>query len=119
MSLVISGPAGNRILLTLLAFSSVLVTDAIASSDVVSATSPAKKFTVKLADCNDFGCKAELTATGNSEVLASADIEAFDSDDAHCRISPHWRGDSTAVALNIDNGRSITDCVVFVFAKGN
>ena len=103
---------------TLLALSSALVSHAIASSDVVSATSPDKKFTIKLADCNDFGCKAELTAIDNSEVLQSADIEAFDPDDAHCRISAHWRDDSRAVALNIDNGRSVTDCAVFLFANG-
>jgi hypothetical protein len=64
-----------------------------------------------------FGCKAELNATGDSEVLASADIEAFDPDDAHCRIAAHWRDDSAGVALNIDNGCSITECVVFVFVN--
>ena len=102
-----------------LAVCSVFVANATASSDVVSATSPDKKFTVKLGDCNDFGCKAELKATGNQETLVSTDIEAFDPDDAHCRISAHWRDDSAAVALNIDNGRSLTDCVVFLLAGGN
>ena len=104
--------------LAVVTVSSVLVPDAIASSEAVTATSPDKKFTVKLGDCNDFGCKAELKATGNPEVLAFTDIEAFDPDDAHCRISAHWRDDSAAVALNIDNGRSITDCVVFLLAEG-
>ena len=117
-SLVIIEPAINRIVLVLLAACGVFVAIATASSDVVSATSPDKKFTVKLSDCNDFGCKAELKATGNQETLASTDIEAFDPDDAHCRISAHWRDDSAAVALNIDNGRSITDCVVFLLAGG-
>jgi len=117
-SLVIIEPAINRIVLVVLAACGVFVAIATASSDVVSATSPDKKFTVKLSDCNDFGCKAELKATGNQETLASTDIEAFDPDDAHCRISAHWRDDSAAVALNIDNGRSITDCVVFLLAGG-
>jgi hypothetical protein len=115
---VIVEPAINRIALVLLAVWSVFVAAATASSDVVTATSPDKKFTVKLGDCNDFGCKAELKATGNQETLASTDIEAFHPDDAHCRISAHWRDDSGAVALNIDNGRSITDCVVFLLADG-
>ena len=107
-------PAINRIALVGLAVWSGFVATATASSDVVTATSPDKKFTVKLGDCNDFGCKAELKATGNQETLASTDIEAFDPGDAHRRISAHWRDDSAAVALNIDNGRSITDCVVFL-----
>ena len=111
-------PAINRIVLVVLAACDVFVATATASSNVVSATSPDKKFTVKLSDCNDFGCKAELKATGNQETLASTDIEAFDPDDAHCRISAHWRDDSAAVALNIDNGRSLTDCVVFLLADG-
>jgi len=115
---VIVYSALGRIVLAVLTVSSVFVAGADASSDIVSASSPDKKFTVKLGDCNDFGCKAELKANDNSEVLASVDIEAFDPDDAHCRISAHWRDDSAAVALNIDNGRSITDCVVFVFANG-
>ena len=115
-SLVIIDPAIGRIVLAVLAVSIALVAGVRASPDVLSATSPNKKFTVVLGDCNDFGCKAELKATGNQEVLASTDIEAFDPDDAHCRISAHWREDSAAVALNIDNGRSITDCVVFVLA---
>jgi hypothetical protein len=115
---VIIEPAINRIALVVLAVWGVFAAIATASSDVVTATSPDKKFTVKLGDCNDFGCKAELKATGNQETLASTDIEAFDPDDAHCRISAHWRDDSAAVALNIDNGRSITDCVVFLLADG-
>lgn len=118
LSLVIIEPAINRIVLVVLTACSVFVATATASSDVVSATSPDKKFTVELGDCNDFGCKAELKATGNQEMLASTDIEAFDPDDAHCRISAHWRDDSAAVALNIDNGRSLTDCVVFLLAGG-
>jgi hypothetical protein len=117
-SLVIIEPAINRIVLVVLAVCSAFVATATASSDVVSATSPDKKFTVELGDCNDFGCKAELKATGNQETLASTNIEAFDPDDAHCRISAHWRDDSAAVALNIDNGRSLTDCVVFLLADG-
>ena len=100
-------PAINRIVLVLLAVWRVFVATATASSEVVTATSPDKEFTVKLGDCNDFGCKAELKANGNQETLTSTDIEAFDPDDAHCRISAHWREDSAAVALNIDNGRSI------------
>jgi hypothetical protein len=115
---VIVEPAINRIVLVVLAVWSVFVATATASSDIVSATSPDKKFTVELGDCNDFGCKAELKAAGNQETLASTDIKAFDPDDAHCRISAHWRDDSAAVALNIDNGRSITDCVVFLLAGG-
>jgi hypothetical protein len=115
---VIVEPAINRILLVLLAVWSVFVATATASSEVVTATSPDNKFTVKLGDCNDFGCKAELKATGNQETLASTDIEAFDPDNAHCRLSAHWRDDSAAFALNIDNGRSITDCVVFLLADG-
>jgi hypothetical protein len=115
---VIIEPAITRIALVLLAVWSVFVASTAASSDVVTATSPDKKFTVKLGDCNDLGCKAEVKATGNQETLASTDIEAFDPDDAHCRISAHWRDDSGAVALNIDNGRSITDCVVFFLADG-
>jgi uncharacterized protein (DUF1684 family) len=117
-SLVIIEPAINRIVLVVLAVCGVFIATATASSDVVSAISPDKKFTVELGDCNDFGCKAELKATGNQEMLASTDIEAFDPDDAHCRISAHWRDDSAAVALNIDNGRSLTDCVVFLLAGG-
>lgn len=108
----------QRIGLAVVAVSIVLIADANASSDVETATSPNQKFTVKLGDCNDFECKVELKGVGNSEVLASIDVEAFDPDDSHCRISAHWRNDSTAVALNIDNGRSITDCVVFVLANG-
>src|SRR6266576_4705495 len=108
----------NRIALVVLAVWGLFAAIAIASSDVVTATWPDKKFTVKLGDCDDFGCKAELKATGNQETLASTNIEAFDPDDAHCRISAHWRDDSAAVALNIDNGRSITDCVVFLLADG-
>jgi len=115
---VIVEPATNRIVLVVLAVCSVFVATAAASSDVVSATSPDKKFTVELGDCNDFGCKVELKATGNQETLVSTDIKAFDPDDAHCRISAHWSDDSAAVALNIDNGRSITDCVVFLLADG-
>ena len=111
-------PAINRIALVVLAVWGLFAASATASSDIVTATSPDKKFTVKLGDCNDFGCKAELKATGNQETLASTDIEAFDPDDAHSRISAHWRDDSVAVALNIDNGRSITDCVVFLLADG-
>jgi hypothetical protein len=108
----------DRMVLAVLVVSTVLVADATASSDVATATSPDKTFTVTLGDCNDFGCKAELKATGNPEVLASTNIEAFDPDDAHCQISARWREDSTAVALDIDNGRSITECVVFVRADG-
>jgi hypothetical protein len=115
---VIVEPAINRIVLVLLAVWRVFVATATASSEVVTATSPDKEFTVKLGDCNNFGCKAELKANGNQETLTSTDIEAFDPDDAHCRISAHWRDDSAAVALNIDNGRSITDCVVFLLADG-
>lgn len=95
----------------------VLIAGAGASSDVDSAVSPDQKFTVKLGDCNDFGCKVELKNVGNGQVLASVNIEAFDPDDSHCRIAAHWRKDSAAVALNIDNGRSITDCVVFLLAN--
>jgi hypothetical protein len=64
------------------------------------------------------GARQSSKATGNQETLASTDIKAFDPDDAHCRISAHWRDDSAAVALNVDNGGSLTDCVVFLLADG-
>lgn len=108
----------RRIGLAIVAVSIVFVAAASASSDIQSAISPDQKFTIKLGNCNDFGCKVELRSADNSEVLASIDVEAFDPDDSHCRISAHWRDDSAAVALNIDNGRSITDCAVFVLANG-
>ena len=117
-SLVIIELAINRIVLVGWAICSVFIATATASSEIADATSPDKKFTVKLGDCNDFGCKAQLKAASDQETVASTDIEAFDPDDAHCRISAHWREDSAAVALNIDNGRSITDCVVFLLADG-
>lgn len=111
-------PTIQRLGLVVVAVSIVLIVGASASSDIESAISPDQKFTIKLANCDDFGCKVELKSAVNAEVLASIDIEAFDPDDSHCRILAHWREDSAAIALNIDNGRSITDCVVFVMTNG-
>jgi len=108
----------QRVGLAVISVSIVLIAAASASSEIEMAVSPDQKFTIKLGDCNDFGCKVELKNAVNAEVLASIDVEAFDRDDSHCQISAHWRDDSATVALNIENGRSITECVVFVLANG-
>jgi hypothetical protein len=59
-------------------------------------------------------CRVEVRAAGSDEPLAHFSIPHYDADNQHYRISALWMEDATAFALNVDSGRSITYCRIFI-----
>ncbi len=81
---------------------------------VEGADSPTGKYTLAARMESGSTCRVEVRAAGSDEPLAHFSIPHYDADNQHYRISALWMEDATAFALNVDSGRSITYCRIFI-----
>jgi tetratricopeptide repeat protein len=88
-----------------------------ASTEIGDAISPDKKWELRM-KAEEFRCKLFVRNSASRKVVLTLDVDEFDADNVRDTITAHWRGDSTAVALDIEKGRSITDCEILMFANG-
>jgi hypothetical protein len=88
-----------------------------ASTEIEDAISPDRKWVLSM-KAEEFRCQVLLKNKLNNKVLTSFNVEDFFADNVRDTITAHWRKDSAAVALNIDLGRSISQCEILIFANG-
>ena len=78
------------------------------------ATSPDGGYTLVVAMDEESTCRIEVRATATGQAAGRFSILGYNADDHRYSITALWKEDSTAFAVNIDHGRNITDCRVFV-----
>ena len=109
------------ILLTFL-LSAILVSQGHANVPVKieRATSPDGRYRVEgIGVGNDEGCRVVLKSLPKGDVVGQFSHGDFQASDSRYHISAVWNKDSSAFALNIDEGRNITVSRVFAANGGS
>lgn len=84
--------------------------------NVVEASSPNGNFTLSAAMENETSCLVEVRAKSGKSV-GKLVVSDYNANDRRNGIAAIWRPDSLAVALNINHGRSITECRVLAASR--
>jgi len=111
----------TRILLTFL-LGAILVSQGYASVAVKieGATSADDRYRLEAISVgNDEGCQVVLKSLPKGKVVGRFSHGDFQASDSRYHISAVWNKDSSAFALNIDEGRNITVSRVFVSSGGS
>ena len=111
----------TRILLTFL-LSAILVSEGHANVpvEIEDATSPDGRYRLEgMGVGSDEGCRVVLRSLPKGNVVGRFSHGDFQASDSRYHISAVWNKDSSAFALNIDEGRNITVSRVFVANGGS
>jgi sugar lactone lactonase YvrE len=99
----------------------VFVTQAYATDllKIENAGSPNGKYVLEAVATSDDSCRVDLKSEGDGKIAKQIPVKDFDTHDRRYSISAVWKEDSSAFALNINKGRSITYCRLFVEHHGS
>src|ERR1700758_1170508 len=85
---------------------------------IENAGSPNGRYVLEAVATSDDACRIDLKSEADGKIIREIPIKDFDTHDRRYSISAVWKEDSSAFALNIEKGRSITYCRVFVEHHG-
>src|SRR5689334_8654570 len=86
---------------------------------IENAGSPNGKHVLEAVATSDDACRVDLKSEGDGKIAKEIPVKDFDTHDRRYSISVVWKEDSSAFALNINKGRSITYCRLFVAHHGS
>ncbi|PYJ53067.1 MAG: hypothetical protein DME82_14910, partial [Verrucomicrobia bacterium] len=86
---------------------------------IENAGSPNGKYVLEAVATSDDACRVDLKSEGDGKIAKQIPVKDFDTHDRRYSISAVWKEDSSAFALNINKGRSITYCRLFVEHHGS
>jgi len=86
---------------------------------IESAGSPNGKYVLEAVATSDDACRVDLKSEADGKIAKGIPVKDFDTHDRRYSISAVWKEDSSAFALNINKGRSITYCRLFVEHHGS
>jgi len=113
---------GNRLLdfgLAAVCLLLVSVAPALAQPEQVgNDTSPNGKYAISVTTADEEHYELKISNAATGEIASVFPMEDYDTETQHHAVDAVWRPDSTAFALNAENGRSITICEIYVEAQG-
>jgi sugar lactone lactonase YvrE len=86
---------------------------------IENAGSPNGKYVLEAVATSDDACRVDVKSEADGKVAERLTVKDFDTHDRRYSISAVWKEDSSAFALNINKGRSITYCRLFVEHHGS
>src|SRR6266478_7413151 len=86
---------------------------------IENAGSPNGKYVLEAVATADDACRVDLKSEADGKITKQIPVKDFDTHDRRYSISAVWKEDSSAFALNINKGRSITYCRLFVEHHGS
>src|SRR6266513_209489 len=86
---------------------------------IENAGSPNGKYVLEAVATSDDACRVDLKSEADGKIAKGIPVKDFDTHDRRYSISAVWKEDSSAFALNINKGRSITYCRLFVKHHGS
>lgn len=91
---------------------------ALAAITIKDATSPDGKFTLTATSTPDSGCRVEIKRKAGDHSLTQVVLERFYEEDSRYSIAALWKPDSSAVAINVNEGRNNSYCRVLAEDHG-
>jgi hypothetical protein len=86
---------------------------------IANAVSPNEKYVLEAVATSEDACRVDVKTKPDGKITGRIAIKDYYADDHRYSISAVWKEDSAALALNIDKGRNITHCRVFVENHGS
>ncbi len=86
---------------------------------IENAGSPNGRYVLEAVATSDDACRVDLKSEADGNIAKRIPVKDFDTHDRRYSISAVWKEDSSAFALNINKGRSITYCRLFVEHHGS
>jgi sugar lactone lactonase YvrE len=99
----------------------VFVTQAYAADllKIENAGSPHGRYVLEAVATSDDACRVDVKSEADGNIAKRIPVKDFDTHDRRYSISAVWKEDSSGFALNINKGRSITYCRLFVEHHGS
>ena len=88
------------------------------SEKVGNDTSPSGKYAISVTTADEEHYELKISNAATGEIASVFPMEDYDTETQHHAVDAVWRPDSTAFALNVERGRSITVCEIYLEAQG-
>ena len=86
---------------------------------IENAGSPNGRYVLEAVATSDDACRVDLKSESDGNIAKQIPVKDFDTHDRRYSISAVWKEDSSNFALNINKGRSVTYCRLFVKHHGS
>jgi hypothetical protein len=87
--------------------------------NIQNADSPDGKYVLEAVATSESTCRVDVKSKADGKVVGQMALKDYYANDRRYSISAVWKEDSAAFALNIEQGRDITSCRVFVEDRGS